>query len=611
MPMTANRLLPAFLILPFLLLTGSLAADSESFSAGESALMPLSEVERGMRGEWRTVVSGTEVETFELEVLGVMENFIGPRRSVIICKAITPSQITSGPVSGMSGSPVYIEGRLVGAYAYGYTWPKEQAIIGVTPIDQMLEVLEYPVDEEAFNRGRQGDGARVASTGEMLEFAPDFVARAGLPSVAQLRPLPTPLMASGVTPQVLAAFADEFERLGVEVMAAPMGTAEGGEGSGLTIDDVQPGSAVAGVLMQGDFNFAATGTVTWREGDRLLAFGHPFMQSGPVAMPMAPAEVLTVVQSVPSSFKMSRVGPILGSIYQDRLTAVAGELGRYSPMSDVTITVKPETGAPTTFAAEMFHSEDFSPLLAAISLLQSLSSTMETEQRQTVYLKSSLKLDGFDTVEWESVTSGPGSGMSSAVGILRELGSLMRNPFQVPTIEKLDLEVQLRNEWSLTRIRELQILSGTHKPGGEVRVAVTLQNFLGAPERHEMRVPLPESLRTGDTVTVFIGDAQSADALDQGAGSARADFDSLDDWVTHLRARRANDALYVKLLVNRPGLRVDGHTLPSLPATARTLMADPRSQEPMLAATQVTLWEDAVPLSSLFNGAQRLDFVIE
>ncbi len=609
MPMTAKRLLPALLSLVFLFGSGRLAADPGSFSVGAPKLMPLSEVERGMRGEWRTVVAGTRVEVFELEVLGIMENFIGPRRSVIICQAITPSQVTSGPVSGMSGSPVYIDGRLVGAYAYGYTWPKEQAIIGVTPIEQMFEVLEYPADEEAFNRGSRNDEAQVASTADSPAPRTDFSAQSGLPSVAQLRPLPTPLMASGVTPRVLAAFAEEFARLGVEVMAAPMGTAEGGEGSGLTVDDVQPGSAVAGVLMQGDFNFAATGTVTWRDGDRLLAFGHPFMQSGPVAMPMAPAEVVTVVQSVPSSFKMSRVGPILGSIYQDRLTAVAGELGKYSPMSDVNITVRPETGAPTTFSAEMFHSEDFSPLLAAISLLQSLSSTMETEQRQTVYLKSSLKLEGFEMVEWESVASGPGSDMSSAFAILRELSSLMRNPFTVPTIEQLDLEVQLRNEWSLTRVRELQILSGTHKPGGEVRIAVTLQNYQGAPERHEVRVPLPESLRTGDQVTVFLGDAQSADALDQGV--VRPDFDSLDDWVSHLRQRRANDALYVKLLQSRPGLRVDGQTLPSLPATARTLMADPRSQEPMVAAMQLTLWEDTVPLSGFFSGAQRLDFVIE
>ncbi|MGF1485031.1 MAG: hypothetical protein ACFBZ8_11780 [Opitutales bacterium] len=583
-------------------------------AAATEALMPLSEVKRGMRGEWRTVIAGTDVETFELEVLGVVENFIGPRRSVIICRAITPSQIESGPVSGMSGSPVYIEGRLVGAYAYGYTWPKQQAIIGVTPIEQMFEVLDYPADEEAFNRGSGAQGEQIASTHaeSFTEALPDtdLAAQSSASAIApRLQPLPTPLMASGVSPQVLSAFQDEFDRLGVQVMAAPMGVADGGEGSGLTVDDIQPGSAVAGVLMQGDFNFAATGTVTWREGDKLLAFGHPFMQSGPVAMPMAPAEVVTVVQSLPSSFKMSRVGPILGSIYQDRLTAIAGELGKYSPMSDVTITVRPETGVPTTFSAQMFHSEDFSPLLAAISLLQSLVSTMESEERQTVYLKTNLKLDGFDAVAWESVESGPGSGMSTAVGILRELGQLMRNPFTVPTIETLDIDVELKNEWSLTRIREWQVLNGIHKPGGEIRLAVTLQNYLGPLERKEIRVPIPKTLRAGDKLTVLIGDASAADAID--LGGARSDFDSLSDWVAHLRERRAQDAIYIKLLQQQPGLRVSGQTLPSLPASARTLISDPRSQEPMSRATHVTLWEDRIELPGYFSGSQRLDFVLD
>ena len=257
-------------------------------------ILPLSEIKAGMRGEWHTVVSGTRIDSFPMEVVGIVENFIGPQRPVIICKALDATNILTGPVAGMSGSPVFIDGKLIGAYAYGFLWPKEQSLFGVTPIEDMLEVeSNYP---PVFKHAGT-NGLTRAEAGADPQWLATPASAASLPPLATLqsamKPLPTPLFVSGVSERTLRKFAPQLAGLGLEVMQAPSGRA-----SHNIDNDLKPGTPVAGVLMSGDFHFAGTGTVTWRKGNRILAFGHPFLQSGPAEMPMASAEILTVVQSV-------------------------------------------------------------------------------------------------------------------------------------------------------------------------------------------------------------------------------------------------------------------------------------------------------------------------
>ncbi|MDG2169851.1 MAG: SpoIVB peptidase S55 domain-containing protein, partial [Opitutales bacterium] len=193
-------------------------------------LMPLEEVKPGMEGEWLTVMSGTEVETFPLRVIGIAEHFIGPNESVIICEAIDDRNILSGPVAGMSGSPVFIDGKLVGAYAYGYTWPKEQAIIGVTPIHNMLPVLED-------RGGEVAAGGSINSYWKSVEPA----SRSRLNDFQTvLQPLPAPLIAAGISDRTLAAFSETLDELGVKVMNGP-----GGSASAELTGEIEAGSAVA------------------------------------------------------------------------------------------------------------------------------------------------------------------------------------------------------------------------------------------------------------------------------------------------------------------------------------------------------------------------------
>ena len=363
-----------------------------------------------MTGEWHTVVSGSRIDSFPMEVVGIAENFIGPQRPVIICKALDATNKLTGPVAGMSGSPVFINGKLIGAYAYGWTWPKDQALIGVTPIESMLEVeTNYPPGARIPAGTNRLASRNAGETGAEPQW---LVAPAGdgpgLPTPATLqstmKPLPTPLFVSGISERVLQKFSSRLSALGLDVMQAPSGRAH-------DIDnDPKPGQPLAGVLMSGDFHFAGTGTVTWRHGNRILAFGHPFLQSGPTEMPMASAEILTVVQSVARSFKLSNTGPIIGTIYQDRLTAIAGEIGRKPNTTHFEAHLDAPGGKTRFFQGELFQNQRLSPIISAISLLESLYDTMESEEQQTIYLDTTLEIPGHEPVKLTDAASGEDAG---------------------------------------------------------------------------------------------------------------------------------------------------------------------------------------------------------
>jgi len=615
-----NRLARIILLLGVALMAvGAQAAETraaaEAEASGESGIMALGEVEPGMKGEWRTVVRGTDIERFELEVLGVVTNFIGPKRSVILCRALTPSQVTSGPVGGMSGSPVYIDDKLVGAYAYGYLWPKEQAIIGVTPIEQMLEVLafepEKPLGEFPWGGGL-ADGRAGPRRDGMAAAGGNWRVTAGSAELDAydigqlLTPLPTPLMASGISGRVLDAFSEEFAKRGLRVVNAPLGTAA--SSAKLGADDLQPGSAVAGVLMSGDFKVAGTGTVTWRDGERVLAFGHPFMQSGAVAMPMAAAEIVTVIQSLPRSFKLANVGPTVGAIYQDRLTAIAGEIGRRAPVTDVSIAVTDEKGERETYGGELFMNRELSPVLSAVSLLQALTSTMESSERQTFSLRSTIRLEGYEPIITEDVATGPTGALDLAFGHLAAHDVLMDNPFAIPYVEEVRFEVDVREDWRRSTLRRLDIASGRVRPGETFTAIASLRNYLDEPEYHRIEVPIPDEVPPGSELKVFVGDAEAASEIERGA--RRGDLDELADIVSYLRQARSSDKVYVKLLLKGEGLRLGGETLTALPPSVRAVLASERSRQLTGSAPYTTLWETQIPVDGVFTGSQLLDVAL-
>ncbi len=569
--------------------------------------MPLAEIEPGMKGEWETVIDGTRTQRFGFEVVGVVPNFIGPKRPAILALATDASQILSGPVAGMSGSPCYIDGKLIGAYAYGFTWPKEQALIGITPIGDMFETL----DKEA----QRGDAPITAQAHRVLPGA-GFQARleawcdlekarallTGMKAPersaegeAALSALPTPLFASGVSGRALEPFAPALSALGVEPMAAPVGSA-----SGLDASSVAAGTALAGVLMDGDFRMAGVGTVTWREGDTFLAFGHPFFGTGDVEIPAAPAEVITVVQSVQRSFKLSNVGEVVGSIRQDRLTAISGELGRMAPTTPVSYRVAGSDGQTRDYSGRVFRDRSFSPLITAIGLFESLLSTMEFAEEQTLTLHVRYAIDGHEPLVMERTATGPSAAASLAIEQWLLLSLLMDNPFTEPVISDISFEIEQNLGWEETTLEAVRSLSGTAQPGQSWNLGLTLGRYLKEPLRESIAIPIPEGT-DAENLTVFIGDADSADRLERGWSSGH--ISSFDGMLDFLRDSRSNEKAYVLLLRPASGLHIDGQDLPALPPSARMLMDNERVVTSNTTSRWQTLWEQAVEVPGVFSGS--------
>lgn len=593
----------------FCLFTVALAAKPTP----QTPIMPLSEVEIGMEGTWRTVVDGSDIEEFRLRILGVSPNFAGPNSPVIIAEAVDASQILSGPVGGMSGSPCYIDGKLVGAYAYGYLWPKEQAIIGITPIEEMLKVFEKGRPDKAGSGGRSAASSTGAIRIDELprpsqQFAPKASQAMGqTPAAASgaltdLKPAPTPLMAAGISPRALDVFRPYAQAMGLDLMSAPSGTVDH-----LAATDIEPGSPVGGVLLNGDFSIVATGTCTWREGDDFLAFGHPFLQGGPVDIPVAPAEVITVVRSVPRSFKLANIGPIVGSIYQDRLTAVAGEVGRPAQLTDYAVRVTDPQGVTREYAGELFQNESMAPFIAALGLYNSASSTLETAENLTYEIQLHAEYDGYDPLTWSRVTTGTG-GLSSAVfEIWDMLGMLATNPFEPTNLTKLTVDVKMLDERETFAMERLQLLSGDVKAGESVEFSVRLRGFRDESLREVVRAPIPPGT-AGETLSLFIGDAAAADRIDDGYSPYVSTFGEMLDY---FRTRRDNQKLYVKLLRSAKGYRTRGQSMEDLPPSARSLLGSSRTVEPIATTREVTLWETSIETAGAYQGTHRFELPVK
>lgn len=566
----------------------------------------LDDIKPGMKGEWRTVVQGTALQTYHLEVLGIMKNFIGPQRSVIICQALDPSQIQNGPVAGMSGSPVYIEGKLAGAYAYGFLNPKDQAIIGVTPIDYMKEVLAVPSEPPL--PGRPGppsladDSANGNAGSAVVTASADWRVTSGadrlgdLDVASTLRPLPTPIFSSGLSARTLAVFKDELAKRGLDVMQAPGGSASD---TGPGPETLQPGSAIGVMLMTGDFSLGGVGTLTWREGDKLLAFGHPMFDFGQADMPLATAEVITVVRSYVRSFKLAQTGPVVGTISQDRATAIAGVIGPIPPMTDFHAHITDPDGAVRTFQGQMWQNKEYSPLIGAIALEESLQDTVQAQFEQTFHVGITLNVEGYPPIQLDQVASGDDGAASVAMDFLQRYDQLMNNPFEYPKVDSVNYDIRLENSWRMSTLEAVRVDSGPARAGGKLRVTVTFSNYRSEPTEQTVEIPIPNAA-AGETLTLFLGDAAAADALDR--GDDRRDFTNLADVINYLRQEHSRGALYVRLLGHTPGLRVAGASLPALPPSVEALYTSPKNVTDTDTMSRATIWETSLPVPGEFSG---------
>ncbi len=556
--------------------------------AQETDIYPLKDIKRGLMGEWRTVVDGTQIQQFKLRVLGIQKNFAGPRRPVIICEALDDENKLSGPVAGMSGSPVYIDGKLVGAYAYGFMMAKEQAIIGVTPIEQMLEVIN--------NYGTQnpaGSGKPVKSN---HESSPEPLTQDILPF---LQPLPTPLFVSGFSESTIRHFAPELKKDGLEIMAAPS-AGHSTENSPAIDPPLLPGSPVAGIFMDGDFSMSGVGTITWRKDNKLLGFGHPFLQEGAVEIPMAGAEVLTVIRSVSRSFKLSNVGPVKGTIFQDRLTAIAGEIGKETPRTKLEIYIKPANAPSYTLTSNVFRHNRITPNLVSMAMAEAVSQSMNSEAEQTFQVRSIVEIPGHEPLIFQDSGSGQTAAIRAAFKLRAACSQILSNPFETPQIPKIRFEINIRNAEEFSILKKVSLRStNTPKGGQKAKVGLELAHYQKPPETRTLEIPIPEGY-SGQRLVLWIGDAESADEIDL---PAKGDVTSLDDILARLRYNRDNTKIHVKFIKSTRGLNLHGGILKELPPSVYELYNSGTRGEIISKINTTTVWETEIPVEGYFKGS--------
>jgi hypothetical protein len=536
-------------------------------------IMPLSEVKSGMKGCWKTVISGTQISKFELELIDIVGNHAGPQSPVIFAKALDQSQIQTGPVSGMSGSPVYIDGKLVGAYAHGFDWEKNQAILGITPIEEMLKMLKYP-DEEAFARGTWSS---ESESNNSTQGASSFC--------------------TNLSEEVLNVFASDWKSMGIRPMSVPAGGAIMDTSVKLASPpEIVPGSSVIAVLMDGDFNSGAAGTITWRSEDRVLGFGHSHKGTGPTAIPMAVGEIVAVINQYDASFKFAKFGPVIGMLTQDRHVGMVGILGKFAPTTALEFIIHPEMGPTKIYRSRLSWSQEFGPTLAGGAVLQSIHSTLDAGKQQTYWLKTQWEIEGFPMIETMEIFA---DAKDLSKSVRNDFRALLCNSFSPAHINRVSFEIQTQPCIRKTKLVQLEISPTIVHPGEKVSVHLVFQRENASLVRNVVEIRIPTLVQ--GALEIAVVDAESAYKTIWGNNAVkRKDFSSLADVVKAIQAHLPSDRAYIQLRQKLPGLRANGMNFPALPQSIAQRYKS--SQEDETAMHNIVLWEFTIPLESVFEG---------
>ncbi len=514
--------------------------------AAATEFFPEEQIKPGLKGEVRTVIRGAEKQTIGVEILGVVEDGIAPGVDMILGRLLGETGTWNGVAAGMSGSPVYVDGKLVGALSYSIGQFTKEPLLGITPIRQMIALKDYPGGILPWNG---------AATGEF-------------------NPAPLALVAPGVSAAALDGVDDLLRQLGLARGTAAVAVPSSGRGA--VHASLEPGDPISALLVWGDMKLGATGTVTWRDGDQLLAFGHPFMASGRAEMPLAGGEIVWTVPSLYSSFKIARIGEPAGTLRQDRLTAIAGQLGPVPKGLPVSVTIK-RAGRPEVRKNYQVARDPFlMPVLAAVTFRMTVTQGLGAERDEALRMTGRMKLAGGKEVRFASGANAGSFGGSRdqqlGLELMQRIGELVRAPMVLPEIESVDLSIESfepDGAWTIRRALPDRLAA---RPGDTLRVAVDLESSRGTERRETLEVRVPPGQRPG-TYTLLAG---SARALAGEFGSIdearRRTARTADDYLAALNDAPADDRLEVALAKGAEGIIAAGQEYPALPGSAHLLM---------------------------------------
>ena len=582
--------------------------------AGKVEIMRLREVKPGMKGTAWTVFQGSEPEPVPVEIIGLAKNMWGPNQDVILGK-MGGKAVRTNVAAGMSGSPVYINGKLVGAVALRLSVFSPDAICGITPIELMLEINDFdksrpedartPEKLQAPNRPAE-QGAQVAGGG--------FDFQTG--GFQTLVPIDSPLAFSGITDSALREFGPMFQGMGIHAVQA------GGGGSSVHTNKpapgwehaLNPGDSVAGLLVDGDMSATVFGTVTYNDGKRVLAFGHPMFNLGPINMPMSKSEVVTVLASSYQPSKMANATDVVGSLRQDRHSGIMGVLGFTSEMIPVTMKVrsldeKEAVRSQKDFHFSVFVHQKWTPYLMMLTLYNSISGLNDFVDEATYRLNGKVELNGTGNIALSTMAASGDMPMPAPMALAGWFGDkfnrLYLNNINVPNVKSVNVTVDLIPDRRVAVIENAWAANTEVQPGEDLTVKVFLRPYRGELIQREFTVKIPDGLAKGDQ-RILLSDADTVNRMQSIAGFANRYMD-LPETVSLINQERTNNKLYVSLVQASPTVYYDDKTLPSLPSSVLNVMQAGRAaNRGLITSPETASQQMALPFDYLVTGSYSL-----
>lgn len=612
--------MPARSLCLFLALSCIAASRTGAAQAADATLFPLAEVRPGLEGHGRTVFHGERVEEFSVHLLGVLENAVGPRQSLVLARLEGGPLAQTGVIAGMSGSPVYVGGRLLGAVAYAFPFGREP-IAGITPIGEMIEAAATGAPRAAATRFRSGapdglpaplDRASVAAALQRplrsvvppLAFAAPEAPRPA--AAAVLRPLALPLTFSGFETDTFDWARGVFASLGFAPAASGA--------SGATIPGAQPlepGSAVGISLIEGDLDLSATGTLTHLDGDRVYAFGHPFYGLGPIRFPLKKAWVHSVFPSLQLSWKMAAATTTVGVLDQDRATTVAGTLGTGPRLIPVEVRLRSARAGERVFRYRMVDDELLTPLLSYVSLLSILQGHERAIGAATLRVSARLALAGGSEVRVDDILASEQPGSQAAAVIASPLAALFANRFAAVGLERVDVVVEADEALRTATITRAWIdAPAPLRPGSSAPLRVQVRGHRGDVRTESLQIEVPPSARPG-SYTLLVADGPTLDATEQREIRQRLAARDLPHLVRTLNRIRGSNAIHARLSRPEAGAAVGGEALPALPASVLAVLGAADQGVAVVPLTSAPVWSGKCPTDYAVSGSRQITVTVQ
>ncbi|HEY7680464.1 MAG TPA: SpoIVB peptidase S55 domain-containing protein, partial [Terriglobia bacterium] len=581
---------------------------------------PLDEIQPGMKGTGKTVLSGTRIEEFQVEILGVLRN-MAPRQSLILARLSGARLEQTGVLAGMSGSPVYIDGRLIGAVAMTFQFIKEP-IAGITPIEQMIGSLAEETPAASPSQQMAWRFEPEAGSGD-LRVLPLEVAKLSPPeetltnrviwggAETSLSRVGTPLVLAGFTSQAVEFFEPQFRNLGLVPIQGGMGsgTAETTEPAAA----LEPGSMISVQLVRGDMGVSADGTVTLIDEGRIYAFGHPFLSIGPLEVPFGESRVIAAVPGYATSMKITTPGRVLGVIKKDRASGIYGVLGEQARMIPVDVDLATRDGASHSYRFEVANDRFLLPFLMNLTVFSAVGSTERQVGDSTLQVEQTISLEGLPDVELESFISGGANGPAMAArSAAVPLAYLMQSGLGPLDVRNIRLKILSTNQRLTQELEQVWTSRREVKAGEAFELTALLRDQDGRETLQKTTIEIPSSLRPGP-LTITVADGASLDRIEAGMSGRMVLPKDPQQLVRAINRARRNNRLYVRLARPETGFVLQGDSFPSPPPSVVSTLSTTPSLSTNVSRTMLSTVADyeLEPVSGVVAGVKGLALTVE